>query len=329
MRVEQFVKVEIHDCEFVTNSASMGSALYVLNVEIPLLIINTSFVGNDGDGVIHLVNSKIRLENASISRNKGMSIGGLVLVNSDVKARNLAFSELYGTQSCVLFVGSDSNITFDACQVRETFCSRNMMDLSRDSSLLLISCTLSNLISEAHIIDIQAGRAIQTFSLYVKNITAATFLSAMQTSVNVYNSVFSEISGQVFASTKSTMFSISNSSLSNVNVNKTSLVSCSQAQVIELQGVRVTMVWTDQMGIYLEAREVWIEKCTFQAMLGAKFGALFLQDSKLNLSDSTFLSNQALAPNSKGGAISLSNSSAIITNCTFVLNSASIGGAIY
>lgn len=54
--IEQFVKVEIYDCAFLSNSASEGSALYLLSVKTPLLIVNTSFVGNDGEGVIHLVN---------------------------------------------------------------------------------------------------------------------------------------------------------------------------------------------------------------------------------------------------------------------------------
>lgn len=141
---------------------------------------------------------------------------------------------------------------------------------SHGSSLHLINCQLSNLTSVAHIIDIQAGRAFQAFSLYVTNITAATFLSVTRTNVIVVNSEFSEILGEVFASTESAMLSIHYSSLSNVIANGTGLISCSRVSVIELRNVSVTITRTDQMGIYFEMSDTWIEKCTFQAILGGK-----------------------------------------------------------
>lgn len=61
MRIEQFVKVVIQNSKFFNNSAITGSALYLLNVEVSLLIVNTSYEGHDGEGVIHLVNSNLNL----------------------------------------------------------------------------------------------------------------------------------------------------------------------------------------------------------------------------------------------------------------------------
>lgn len=174
----------------------------------------------------------------------------------------------------------------------------------------------------------QAGRAFQASSLSAKNITSATLISVTQTNVSLNNTMFSELVGQVFVSTESTFLSIRNSSLSNVNARKSTLIFCTETQIVKLHGVSVFTVRTDQMSVYLETSEVLIEGCRFQEVLGGKYGALFIKNSTLSLSGSFFLSNRALASNSQGGALSLSNTYAVITNCTFISNSAYIG-ALY
>ena len=104
IRIEQFASVEIYDSLLSENSAPEGSAVSVQKFEVPLYIVNTSFVENQGEGVIHLADSVLRLADVSLTRNSGPKTGGLVLVNSEVSAVGSTFAEISGLQGCVLSV---------------------------------------------------------------------------------------------------------------------------------------------------------------------------------------------------------------------------------
>ena len=126
---------------------------------------STSFVENQGDGVIHLEGSQLSLEAVTMVRNSGSSTGGLVLVSSEVKATQCSFSELLSQQGCVLSVLRASNATFESCFFRDIECIGSIMHLPLDSSLRLTHCLLERLTSNTNIISIQEGRTFQAFSL--------------------------------------------------------------------------------------------------------------------------------------------------------------------
>lgn len=44
-----------------------------------------------------------------------------------MRAMDSAFSELSGKGGCALLVGSDSNVTYEAMQMKDTYCIGNIM----------------------------------------------------------------------------------------------------------------------------------------------------------------------------------------------------------
>lgn len=322
MKVENSALLVIDNCLFLNNSAKNAAVLHVSNVRVPLKLLNSVFRGNHGQGTLQIFDStEVYLANVSM-----INESGLVLIASVLTADHSSFLQTQGLQGCLLQARFTSTVLMRDCEVAQLHCL-TVLEASYQSSLVLISSLFHHLNATSSVVSAATGTVLASMCS-VHAINATAFLSLQSTSFTLTSSNFSSINGLVILSQASSFLLLSHSTFTNItSESEAGWLHCSSAGTVQLKDLSVERVSSKQRGAFISTLELTIDACLFSEMSGV-LGALFIQATSANLTNSTFIRNRGRSEDSEGGAIAIATLSALIGNCSFEGNRAYAGGAV-
>lgn len=330
MRIEQGPTIQIKASRFVANTAPSGSVLHLINVPNSVSVVDSVLQENQGNGVIMLDKSSLTLKRSSFLANSGNDNSGVILFSSSLFAFEVSFSMQSGLKRCLLAASSSSSVNLTNCQVSHLTCGENIIEMISGSILTISHTTFTDLIStQRSVISIEDGQLQADYFTVERISTKQAFLSTFRTSVYIQLSDWRELKGPVAQAETGELFAMVQSQMRDVSTGeRETMLQCTAIQMVRLAEVSVSNV-TGGTGLRLQAVQVQVNGCVFHQVRGREAGALWVDSSELEVVDSVFSHNSALVNNSVGAALRFSTSNALIRNCKFAFNTATIGAAIF
>lgn len=335
INIEKSAIVEISKCSFSNNSAQNGAVVSVTNVRALLSISDSQFKNNRGKWLFEIISS-VNLVLAVVTVEGGSS--GIRLEASAFTAVNCSFSnhtsEQYSDLPCLLSASLASTVNISESRFFNCHCYRSLISTDSGSSLIIASAYFQDLSSNTSCISTSYRGKMVASAINVTSVrTKIAFLESSETSVQVSQSLFSNLTGTVFISKNNVQLILSNvlvSQISNATrISEAEALYCIATDTVELRNVQVRQIRAAKTGLSVAGKQVELQDCEFEQVLGGEQGAVFVHADNLILLNSVFAHNKALSPNSTGGALTISAAWGLIQNCRFISNSASAGGAIY
>lgn len=344
LAVQYSSKVLLTDTHFEGNYAKdSGFALLMFMCQLPSAVLSSQFIGNSGEGfgVIVLLTASLSLTDSSFENNESSSLtGGIMLHTSTISLQNCAFRHQVSYSGTFLYmVTSTANVKNSIFSEGKALVAGGGV-YAVDSYLVMESSQLEYLESTVGAaIVLQKGTELIGSNCSFAHIRTTKpgrgVIDSVQSTVTLSSSRFRFYLESAIAAFQSavSMFTVQ---FSNAIASKGGALSCQQGTHLSILNCFFEGLQAQVGGaLYVSGGETgtWvIEGVQVRNNSAEDTGGIYIEDANVTIRNSLFEANSAYGQSGRGGAVTVitqSSASVVLTNCTFVRNSAvRKGGAI-
>lgn len=345
--VEKSCQITLHSCLFLQNQALEASVMSLQKVDKWTLIVNSTFEGNKGEGLMSIDSSAVKIHKSHMFNNvAGRDTGGFLLIKANLTITNSVISDLQGLKGCLAYGYVSSFVEIAETTIRNVSCRGEIMAFSSESVLEIHNSSLTDLKTEsASLFTLSAGNFTllnsQFRHLSIQTIAFQTDLavfSGSKVTILVQNCNFSHIDVLLFLLTESPSVLLSASEFLQIAASRSSAgalycQNCELVQIVDTEWREIEALEASGMLLRSDPAHpgtALIHKSQFVNMRSQSHGPLAVINSALEMSECVIANSSAGSEDSQGGGLYFSCLClGSVVNSTFHSNKAYSGGAVY
>lgn len=334
------------NCTFRSNYAPRAMGLLALQQEASAALANCQFEGNrvygavifahslsftiesssftNDSAVLHLEDAEVLITSSIISEAQAFS----TLRESNLVMQNSTVSKLAGTRSCLLSSVS-SNISFMNMTIEGIQCDGEVVSMS-ESNLRIVDAILRNVESRTSVMVVNTGDVSFVLLTVVQAKAGAELITVSNSTLTLSEVSVTDCSSSVLSATKSSI-ALHGSNFARIHSSQSvGVLVCSAC--ISLSIVACTFqdisAWS-VAGVRTDTNIFTLVNSHFRLLEAGDTGALQVEATSALISNCWFLNNTASSLDSSGGALRLNVTNGEVITTHFRYNSARSGGAVH